>query len=131
MLHSLPTLLTWLVSLALRTVRKLLTNIGASYITSLSQAFLFVCNIDGYGTIGIAPDIELVAVKVHTDVTGSGPWSWLLQGIYYAVSLEVDVINMSLGAKIPKTQGPSGPDSLSAADIAQMKVAVCGAVTYA
>jgi len=52
---------------------------------------------NGEGAIGVAPNAELVAVKVM-DGTGSGSFGWLLEGILYSVSIDADVVNMSLGA---------------------------------
>lgn len=57
------------------------------------------------GTIGVAPSATLVGVKVLHN--GSGAFSWVISGIYYAATpIErggggADVINMSLGAVIP------------------------------
>ncbi len=52
---------------------------------------------NGIGVIGVAPNAELVAVKV-LDGTGSGDFGWMLEGILYAVSIDADIVNMSLGA---------------------------------
>jgi len=56
---------------------------------------------NGFGSIGVAPDAELVAVKV-LDSTGGGDFSWLIQGLLYADSIGADVVNMSLGAYLPR-----------------------------
>ncbi|WP_347157106.1 S8 family peptidase [Pontibacter chitinilyticus] len=53
------------------------------------------------GVIGVAPDAQLVLVKVLSD-KGSGNFSWMIQGILYAVQQGADVINMSLGAGLPR-----------------------------
>jgi subtilisin family serine protease len=53
------------------------------------------------GVIGIAPQAKLLLIKVLGD-GGSGDFSWLLQGILYAVQKHADVGNMSLGAAIPR-----------------------------
>jgi subtilisin family serine protease len=53
------------------------------------------------GVIGIAPKAKLLLVKVLGD-GGSGSFSWLLQGLLYAVQQHADVANMSLGAAIPR-----------------------------
>ncbi|MCD6142409.1 S8 family serine peptidase [Candidatus Bipolaricaulota bacterium] len=55
-----------------------------------------------FGSIGVAPDAELVAVKV-LDHTGSGNFSWLIQGLLYANAVGAKVINMSLGAYLPRS----------------------------
>lgn len=53
------------------------------------------------GTVGIAPAAQLMLVKVLTD-DGAGSWSWMLQGIMYAADNGAKIINMSLGAAIPR-----------------------------
>lgn len=53
---------------------------------------------NGSGVIGVAPDAEIVAVKVLSEYTGSGAFSWINAGIVYAANSDADVINMSLGA---------------------------------
>lgn len=57
---------------------------------------------NGFGTIGIAPEAELVLIKVLDDA-GSGSFDWLISGIIYAAMNNVDVINMSIGAYIAKS----------------------------
>ena len=52
---------------------------------------------NAFGTIGIAPEAEIVAVKVLSAVTGSGSTAGIWQGIIYAADNDADVINMSLG----------------------------------
>lgn len=52
-----------------------------------------------FGTIGVAPSAEIVAIKV-LDQTGSGNFSAILMGVYYATLMEADVVNMSLGTYI-------------------------------
>lgn len=55
------------------------------------------------GIVGVAPKAELVLVKVLGDA-GSGSFDDVMAGIIYAANLEtVDIINMSLGAVIPRT----------------------------
>lgn len=56
---------------------------------------------NAYGTIGIAPEAEIVAVKVLSEFTGSGPFGSIAAGMVYAANVGADVINMSLGATIP------------------------------
>lgn len=65
---------------------------------------------NNHGTAGIAPNVRLRAVKV-LNCTGSGAFSWVINGIIHAVNTGNDVINMSLGAYFPKNGGP-GPGSL-------------------
>ena len=51
-----------------------------------------------FGVIGVAPNAEIVAVKVLSEYDGSGAFSWINAGIVYAADNGADVINMSLGA---------------------------------
>lgn len=74
------------------------------------------------GVVGVAPKVKLYAVKV-LDSNGSGQYSWIIDGIQWAVNNKMNVINMSLG-------GPSGSDALKAAIDAAYKagvVIVCAA----
>jgi subtilisin family serine protease len=58
----------------------------------------------------VAPKASLCAVKVLRSVTtedgeaGTGSFDWLISGILYAASVDADVINMSLGAVVPKRE---------------------------
>ncbi len=86
--------------------------------TALSVSFVphepFVDDLDGHGTniagivaaadnaigvVGVAPNAEIVAIKV-LDGAGSGSFSWMIEGILYAVAIDADVANMSLGAYV-------------------------------
>jgi len=72
----------------------------------------------GYRTQGVAPAAEIVPVKVLQTISGSGSFSWVIQGIDYASGPDVqaDVINMSLGATFPRVNaGGGGLGSLIAA----------------
>lgn len=55
---------------------------------------------DQWGVIGVAPNAEIVAVKVLGETSGSGEFSWINDGIVYAADNGADVINMSLGATL-------------------------------
>ena len=55
-----------------------------------------------YGSIGVAPSAEIVMLKV-LGAGGSGSFSWLLEALDYATTIEVDVLNMSLGAYFTRT----------------------------
>ncbi|HEY3381904.1 MAG TPA: S8 family serine peptidase [Vicinamibacterales bacterium] len=77
-------------------------------------AGIIAAPINNIGTQGVAPQAEIVAVKVLRSSTGSGSFSWIISGIMYASGPEVqaDVINMSLGATFDRINaggGGSGP----------------------
>jgi subtilisin family serine protease len=65
--------------------------------------------INGRGTQGVAPNAELVAVKVLKD-SGSGSFASTIAGIEYASgpAVHADVINLSLGATLPRTNAGGG-----------------------
>lgn len=76
-------------------------------------AGIIAAAINGKGIQGVAPEAEIVAVKVLSQ-SGSGAFSWVIAGIMYASGPDVqaDVINMSLGAtfyRINAGGGGSGP----------------------
>ena len=56
---------------------------------------------DDEGVVGVAPQAKLILVKVLND-EGSGTFSAILNGIYYAAVNGAHVINMSLGAELPR-----------------------------
>jgi subtilisin family serine protease len=72
---------------------------GSSHGTHTAGTIAAVDN--NIGVIGIAPKAKLLLVKVLGDA-GSGSFSWLMQGIVYATQQRADVINMSLGASLPR-----------------------------
>lgn len=68
-----------------------------------------VITSNSIGVAGVAPDATVVGVKV-LNCNGSGTFGDVIAGILYAASLaDVDVINMSLGAAIPKNLPGAGP----------------------
>ncbi len=76
---------------------------------------------NGVGTIGFAPECQIIVAKVLSD-GGSGATTWINAGGDWAVAQGADVISMSLG-------GPS-PDSQSAAAVkrwTEAGVIVCAA----
>jgi len=94
---------------------------------------------NAFGTIGVAPEAELVLVKVMVD-DGWGQWDWLMQGIVYAANVDADVINMSLGGYFARhgylddngtPDDPSDDYWVGANEIAELLVALGRATTYA
>jgi subtilisin family serine protease len=53
------------------------------------------------GVIGVAPSAKLLLIKVLRD-SGSGAFSWIIQGILDAVEQDADIISMSLGGYMPR-----------------------------
>lgn len=49
------------------------------------------------GVVGVAPKASLLLIKVLRD-SGSGAFSWVLQGVLDAVGQKADIVSMSLGA---------------------------------
>lgn len=71
---------------------------------------------DGAGVAGVAPRVSLYAVKV-LNAEGSGAYSAIIDGIQWAVTNRMDVVNMSLG-------GPKGSNALKKAVEAAYKAGV-------
>lgn len=74
-------------------------------------AGIIAAPINDRGIQGVAPMAEIVAVKVLRQ-TGSGSFSWLIEGLMYAAAINADVANMSLGATFDRINaggGGSGP----------------------
>lgn len=55
---------------------------------------------DDYGTIGIAPNAEIIAIKGMNE-DGGGSYANLIKAIHKAIDKGVNVINMSLGGAVP------------------------------
>jgi subtilisin family serine protease len=64
--------------------------------------------INNKGVQGVAPQAELVPVKVLSEFTGSGSFGQIIAGIEYATSIHADVINMSLGATFDRNNAGGG-----------------------
>jgi subtilisin family serine protease len=94
---------------------------------------------NAFGTIGVAPEAELVLVKVLGD-EGSGTFEAVIAGIVHAANVDADVINMSLGATLVKhgylddngtPDDPSDDVWVTAREVAALKNALGRATTYA
>jgi lantibiotic leader peptide-processing serine protease len=70
-------------------------------------AGIIAAAINNKGVQGVAPQAEIVAVKVLSQ-SGSGNFSWLIQGLMYAASIGADVANMSLGATFDRINAGGG-----------------------
>jgi subtilisin family serine protease len=88
-------------------------------------AGIVAASANAIGTVGIAPEATIVGVKVlHS---GSGSFSWVIQGILYAATPRsaggggADIINMSLGAGFNRNEPGAG----------QLVAALNKAVNYA
>lgn len=68
---------------------------------------------NGFGTIGVAPEAELMLVKVLYD-QGFGSFGDILAGVYYAADNGADIISMSLGGYFPRHLD-TGPNKLTVA----------------
>ncbi len=89
---------------------------------------------NGIGIIGVAPEAKLMLVKVLSDA-GSGAFSWIISGIIYAANQDADVINMSLGAYLPKNgkfvNDDGSIEKIPASAVAELTTALQKVVTYA
>lgn len=54
---------------------------------------------DGLGIVGVAPDVELLAVKA-LDQNGNGMLFDIVEGIDWAIQNNADIINLSLGTQV-------------------------------
>ena len=56
---------------------------------------------NGWGVVGVAPNAELIGVKVLSS-DGTGHISWIISGIIHAVNQRADIINLSVGSYLKK-----------------------------
>jgi len=87
---------------------------------------------NGIGTIGVAPEAELVALRVCPDSALGCPYSAILAALAYAAQIDTDVINISLGATLSR-RGFVDADGtyVRAADVAALIVARTRAFEFA
>lgn len=83
-----------------------------------------------FGIIGVAPDAELVLVKVLSDA-GSGAFSWVAAGIVHAANVGADIINMSLGASLPQSGFCDAEGCITANEVAELRVLMNRVNNYA
>lgn len=82
-------------------------------------AGIIAAQMDGAGIAGIAPDVELLVIKCESDEAGEFKSSAdIVFAIYYAIEMDVDVINMSLG-------GGGGADMEKALQLAVDSDIIC------
>lgn len=55
---------------------------------------------DNSGVGGIAPNVELYAVRV-LNLYGMGTYDWIIQGVDWCIAHEIDVMSLSLGGTTP------------------------------
>src|SRR5262249_45962552 len=88
---------------------------------------------NGIGLIGVAPEVDLYAVKVLNS-SGSGTWSAIAAGINWAVLNGMHVINMSLGGSSYSQAAADAVAAASAAGILVVSAAgnsgCCNSVLY-
>ena len=85
-------------------------NVNVWFSHGTHVAGIIASPINGVGIVGIAPKAEIVNVKVLESATGSGSFSWIINGIMYAASstVQADIINMSLGATFDRINAGGG-----------------------
>ncbi|ACZ37577.1 S8 family peptidase [Sphaerobacter thermophilus] len=86
---------------------------------------------DGSGAVGIAPEAELVGVKVLSDAEGTGTFEAVIAGIVYAANIDADIINMSLGAVLARSGYCDEEGCVSAREVQELMTALGRATTYA
>lgn len=62
-------------------------------------AGILEANDDNEGIIGVAPDVSLYSVKVF-DYSNTAPISRIVEGIYWAIDHDINIINMSFGTDV-------------------------------
>lgn len=83
------------------------------------------------GTIGVAPEAEIVAVKVLSEFTGGGSFAGVTAGMVYAANIDADIINMSLGGRIPSHRLCTPEGCLSANEVSSLVTMMTRAANYA
>jgi subtilisin family serine protease len=116
------------------------SNLGVAgwHGTYIAGVIAAVDNPDDFGVIGVAPQAEIVPVKVLSRF-GWGRINFLLAGIVYAADIEADIINMSLAGRMRHRghlyeNNPDNPDDdvwVSARQHSEMLVALNRATNYA
>jgi lantibiotic leader peptide-processing serine protease len=80
---------------------------------------------NGFGTTGVAPDAELVAIKIGSDLAHETRMSWVIEGILYAAQIRANIANMSFGvAAWEKNDTPEGVAEIDMAYVIAMRAAL-------
>ncbi len=88
---------------------------------------------NAFGTIGVAPEAELVLVKVVGDA-GRGTVADIIAGIVYAANVDAAIINMSLSVTVNRRgffDPVTGQKLANANEVAEVLVAFGRATTFA
>lgn len=86
---------------------------------------------NGLGTIGVAPDAQLLLGKVLGD-EGSGSFADVIAGIVWAADNDADIISMSLGARLERNGYVDENDQfVTAREVAELLTAIDRATNYA
>lgn len=85
---------------------------------------------NGFGTIGVAPEAELVLVKVLSD-EGSGSFEDVMEGIIHAADVDADIMNMSLGALLLKSGFCDEEGCVTAREVQDLRTAMERVIRYA
>jgi subtilisin family serine protease len=94
---------------------------------------------NGLGIIGVAPDVEIVPIKVLSQVNGFGTWDAIIGGILHAADVGANVINMSLGGRLDRrgiwdnngTADPADDVFITASEVEVFVQALQRAIDYA
>lgn len=110
--------------------------VGGSFHHGTHVAGLVAAADNGLGVIGVAPEVEIVAVKVLSNQGGFvGSFGDLIAAIVYAADIDADVISMSLGALVSHRgvifDAEGNEIRVPASAIAELLVALGRATTYA
>jgi subtilisin family serine protease len=87
---------------------------------------------NGIGTIGVAPEAEIVAVRVCREPDGPCPFSAMMAGIVHAAMVGADVINLSIQHVLPRSalRDEQG-DVIPASQVAELLVGFRRAFRFA
>ncbi len=95
---------------------------------------------NGIGIIGVAPQAEIVGVRVLTwlpdanspiGYKSEGKFAWLAAGIVYAADIDADIINISLGGWLDKDGYCNDDGCVSKKDAGELKKLLDRATKYA